>query len=122
MATYNDGIDIPLPAAGSGTFRNHLVAINASGQAVVPTTAGSQIIGVGMTDSTGAGQAVTVRVAGVAKLLIGATVNEGNSLKNTTSGTGTPTTTTGDEIGAIALTAGASGNVISVLVTPATQY
>lgn len=56
------------------------------------------------------------------RLELGGTVTQGDSLKSDANGKGVTTTSTGDWIGAIAMDAGVSGDVIRVQVIPPTQY
>lgn len=67
-----------------------------------------------------------VEVFGIAEkavlLEIGGTVTRGDRLKSDANGKGVTTTSTGDEIGAVALVSGTSGMLIPVEVISPTQY
>lgn len=118
MATYDDGIDITLPAAAdlSGQQFNFLT-IAADGRVNVSAAATEDIIGILQNKPAAAGREAKVRVAGVSKLEMGAAVNEGAYVTADSSGRGVATTTAADRVGARCLVAsGAAGDVVKVLI------
>lgn len=66
-----------------------------------------------------------VEVYGVGEecwLELGATATAGQRLKSDADGKGTPVTANNDEVGAVAIQSGTSGQLIRVQVTPGIQY
>lgn len=118
MATYDDGIDISLPAAADLSGQQHnFVLIAADGRVNVASAATDDIIGILQNKPAAAGRAARVRVAGVSKLEMGAAVNEGDRLTSDSSGRGVATTTAANTISAMCLVAsGAAGDVVKVLL------
>lgn len=89
----------------------------ASGQAVVATAATDAIIGITQ-GKYAAGETASIKLrsgAGTVKVKIGGTVAVGAKLTSNASGALITTTTTGNEIVAIALEAGASGDFIEAM-------
>jgi hypothetical protein len=87
---------------------------------VADATAGAQILGVRIESPNGSVnvQPVNVAILGTAKVTAGGPITRGAKLKSDANGAALVTTTDTDEIGAIALEDGVSGQVIEVLLTP----
>lgn len=67
-------------------------------------------------------RAVMVQIDGTAALELGATAVVGDHLKSDADGRGVPTTTAGDHTGAVALEAGAVGDLVTVFLRPGSRY
>lgn len=99
-----------------GQFR--LVTINSDGDGKV-ATAGDRIVGIGQNKPGAADRGYAVQYAGVSKLLMNSTCNEGDMIASGTHGGGTVASTNNEEYGAMALEAsGGSGVYIAVQVLP----
>lgn len=99
----------------------YLLKLNSSGNAVLATGAGSPLIGV-LQNKPENGEAAEVMVAGVAKVIAGATIDEADIITANASGKALSVTTksltfSGYAIGQ-AITAGATGEYVSVLIQP----
>ncbi len=96
-------------------------AVDSDGRGTVGA-AGAVAIGIIQNKPSGVDRGMVVQIAGVSKLLINGSINEGDRLRIETAGAGTATTTDTHTYGAIALEAGASGAYIAVLVTPGQMH
>lgn len=93
------------------------VESNSSGTATVCNTAGEYALGVVQNDPT-SGQAATIAVSGVSKVVLGGTVAINDQISTDNSGRAIAATT-GHKILGIAIVGGAVGNIGSVLLRPA---
>ena len=116
MALQEVLVSITVEAGGdlsAGQF--HFVDVATDGQVDLVASAGGKAIGVLQNDPSAAGRAATVTVAGVSKVVAGATIAAGNKIQSTATGTA-DVAAVGDHVLGIAMTGGASGDVISVLL------
>ena len=122
MAVQNEFFGISLPAGedlSSHQFR--FITVDADGKAIHAD--GSHVkIGILQNKPGAEDRAATVAVAGMSKLEASGGVNEGAYLTSDGDGKGAATTTDDAAVGAIALTAGVDGDIISVLLTPGQRY
>lgn len=93
------------------------VESNSSGTATVCGTAGEYALGVLQNDPT-SGNAATIAVSGISKVVLGDTVAINVEVSTDASGRAIPATT-GHKIVGIAIVGGAVGNIGSVLLRPA---
>lgn len=117
MATENIIQTISLPAAAdySSTGQYLFVDVNSSGQAAVIASQGANGIGV-LQNNPAAGEAGSVAVGGVCKVMAGATIAAGAKL--TPGADGRAETAAGGDFGlGRALTGGADGEIITMLLT-----
>lgn len=114
MATENSVSSITLLAAADLSASQYRVAqVNASGQAAL---CGATGVAVGILQNKPAsGRAATVAFHGVSKAIAGATVAAGARVTSDAN-SAVITATTGDSSLGVALTGGAAGDVISVLI------
>lgn len=121
MATEVQGIDITLPAAGDESAEQHtFYLVDANGRADQCTTNDGTDVCIGVLQNKPAAQdrGARLRTCGITKLVAGAAVNEGDTLRPDATGRGIATTTDGHIYGAIALTPAAGADeVIEALVT-----
>jgi hypothetical protein len=131
MAFQQNGLDITLVAGADLSAKQfYAVKVNSSGRAVL-AAAGEAAVGFLQNDPA-SGQAGTIRVGGVSKAVAGGSVAAGALVTSNVDGkvvahTGGRTDTSdsgaaadpliGSNVIGVALTGGASGEVISVLVT-----
>ncbi len=111
------GETIPLVAAADLSAKQFFfIKVVAAGEANVTTAATDTILGI-LQNKPLAGEIAQVKVMGGSKLLCGATTAVGDRVISDGAGEGIPEATAGDTIGAIALEAGANGDVFSVFIT-----
>lgn len=119
MAVMYGGDCITIPADGdnsAGQFT--LTTVDSNGRADIAAANSETIVGIQQNKPGAIDRGTTVQTNGVSKLKIGGTVAVGDRLTADASGFGVATTTAGHKVGAIALTAGVSGDYIDVLVVP----
>lgn len=114
MAGSNQGLKFNSKAEAAIT-ENTFVMVGTVDNQVLTATAGAKILGVAE-DPAAINVAIGITHQGQVKLKLGGTISIGQKIKATTGGTGVYADTTKDEYGAIALEAGVSGDVISVLI------
>lgn len=91
------------------------VEIAADGQVDAVSSAGGNAIGVLQNDPSAAGRAATIAVAGIVKVVAGGTVAAGARVQADAAGDAI-TAATGDYVLGTALTGGADGELIEVLL------
>lgn len=116
--TYTAGLRVI--AAGAS---DRPIGISQKGSLYMVGTAANPQAGTGNQYAAVAGDDIRLFVdPDCGALELGGTVTVGASLKPSTNGVGIATTTPGDIIGAVALQAGVSGDVINVRVIPAGDF
>lgn len=126
----NVGLDFSFPAgADLSTSQFYFVTLNSSKKAVLAAgAAGEAVIGVNQGDPT-LNQAASVRTGGITKIKCGGTFVAGDLLASDSAGkavkytkatvfTGTPYLVSGSLVLGVALEAGASGNLSTMLFSP----
>ena len=117
MGRASEAFSASWPAAGDlSTKQYYLVEQNDAGEVAVATVAGQRVIGVLQRDDAAAqGRAAAVQFGGIAKVKCGGTVDEDDWLISNASGQAIASADGGFVIGR-ALEAGASGDVITVIL------
>jgi hypothetical protein len=121
-----------LGSAASGpdvaTSYDYFVAVVPSGTAgttvTLATVAGANVLGVSQQRVATADinkQVVDIRLTGITKVVAGGTVAVHDQVQNDTAGKAVTSSTAGDRVFGTALTGGAAGDVIDVLLTPGGQ-
>lgn len=119
MAVALGGTCISMLADGDNSAGQFcFVTVDANGRADIAAANSEVIVGVQQNKPAAIDRGTTVQINGTSKLKIGGNVNEGDRLTADASGYGVATTTAGHTVGAIALTAGVSGDIIEVQVVP----
>ena len=116
MALDSNLTCVTLEAGGdlsAGQYR--FVELAADAQVDIVASAGGDAVGVLQNDPSAAGRAATVAVMGVSKVVAGATVAAGARLQSDANGAAIAALT-GDIVLGRALTGGAAGDVIEVLL------
>lgn len=116
MAKQESLTSISIPAAGdlsAGQFR--FVNVDGNGRAALVASAGGRGVGVLQDDPAAIDRPACVAVAGRAKVVAGDTVTAGDNVQSDANGAAI-TAASGDYILGIALTGGASGELIEVLL------
>lgn len=122
VATNNqDGPEITMYAAGDlnttgGPF--HIITIDASGYAKLADDADAPtepLIGVLQNDPDAAGESAVIRIAGIAKVMSEASIDEGVPV-TTNSSSHAIAAITSDWVLGVAMTAGVSGSLMEVLL------
>ena len=117
MAYEIPGFSFSLPAAADYSAEQYkFVKINTSGQAVLVAALGVDVTGVLVNDPAAAGRPATVVTSGVVKVYAGATVTVG--AKVVADATGRAIIADGPKAIGTFLTAGAVGEVVSILLEP----
>jgi hypothetical protein len=93
------------------------VESNSSGTVTVTNAAGEYVLGV-LQNNPASGQAATVAVGGISKVVLGGTVSINDSIATDNAGKAVAAST-GNKIVGIAIKGGASGEIGSVLLRPA---
>lgn len=115
MATEYDVETFTLPAGADLSAKQfYFVELNNTGKVTVCNSAGERAFGVLQNDPT-ANQAATIAIGGVAKVIAGDTIAIGDQIATDASGRAIPATT-GQIVLGDAISAGAVGNVVSVLL------
>ncbi len=93
------------------------VKSGASAYGCLPCGAGERVLGINQGKAT-AGIAAQIRTARgtTSKLLVGVALAVGDKVMSDSAGAGTPSTTALDKVAAIALEAGAAGEIIEVML------
>jgi len=116
MALDSNLTCVTLEAGGdlsAGQYR--FVELAADAQVDIVASAGGDAVGVLQNDPSAAGRAATVAVMGVSKVVAGATVAAGDRLQSDANGAAIAAAS-GDIVLGRALTGGAAGDVIEVLL------
>lgn len=116
MALQGHGTDITLLAAADFAAQQYrAVVVDSTGKAAIAGV-GARAVGV-LQDNVPSGEAASVRVMGVTKMVAGAAVAAGGIVSTDSTGRAVVSATTGHAQVGIALTAAAAaGEVISVLL------
>lgn len=110
---------ITIPAnADLSASQFRIAAVNTSDKAIIAAGNTAKIIGVLMNKPTALGDAAQIAIGGVARVTAGATIEAGDLLTSDGDGKAIDTTTTADVLIGRALTGGADGQLIEVLLLP----
>ena len=110
------GLIITLEAGGDLSANQYqIVTIASDGQVDVQTSAGGACLGVLQNKPSAAGQAASIMVSGVSKIVADVTIDEGDNIQSSTDGQAAVAVGADYVIGK-ALTPGAAGNLVSVLL------
>ena len=120
MATQQNIVSITLPAAGDlSADQWKFVTVNSSGQAALQTTVNGRVVGVLQNDPAAAGREAEVAVAGVVKVLVGATlIAAGDEVECTAAGLALTAAGAGSNIVGICLVGAAAGGLAEILLQP----
>lgn len=119
MAVALGGACMTLPADGDNSAGQFCFAtVDANGRADIAAGNSEVLVGIQQNKPAAIDRGTTIQINGVSKLKLGGTVNEGDRLTSDANGAGVATTTATHTVGAIALSAGASGEYIDVQVVP----
>lgn len=120
MATQQAVVSITLPASGNlSAHQWKLMDVNSSGQAVLVSAANARCIGVLQNDPAAAGQEAEVAIAGVVKILVGASaVTAGDEVEADATGTILTAAGAGSNIIGKCLVGAAAGGLAEVLLQP----
>ena len=102
-------------AADYSTKQFFFVDVDSNGRAILVASAGANAIGVLMNKPDALGKAAEVAVSGVVKVEAGGTVTAGEKVQSDAAGNAT-TAASADHVLGRAITSGADGEVISVLL------
>lgn len=119
LAVYTGVPGLPGSADPNGGNMYKFVKVTGAQTAgLADTTADEIVIGVVQNKPQYTGSAATIGIRGVSKVLAGGTVNAGDAVKVDANGAGVAATLPADAalVVGVALTSGASGEVISVLL------
>lgn len=110
--------DISRPCNSDLSAKQYFFVKHDSSEEVVIAGAGDKCIGIlqDAPNGSSAEKTASVRVLGLSKLKISATVAMGEYLKSDGDGKGTPATADNDECHAMSLTSGESGDLVAVVV------
>lgn len=104
-------------AADLSTHQYKLVKVTGAMQVNIATAATDFAVGVLQNKPSAVGQSATVQCAGISKLIAGAAVAAGDRVTADSTGRAVATTTAGNKVFGIALTAtSAAGQIVSVLL------
>lgn len=131
MSFGSNGVDISLVAAADQTAQQYRGGtVDANGNFIIATAAGQSVIGV-LQNNPASGQAASVRVGGVSKMVAGGAITAGALIKVDNQGRAVaatlasitqatvPNNVTGSDVIGIALKgAGGAGEIIPVIVEP----
>ncbi len=112
-----DGLLLALSAGANLTGKLYYIAKLSSGAAVLGAAATDKLIGV-ITEENVSGSPVTVQFGGIAKVIAGGSISEGDLITSDGNGKAVATTSAGNRIIGIALSGADSGDVFPVLLTP----
>ncbi|WP_299393268.1 capsid cement protein [Pelagibius sp.] len=116
MATYQSLHNITLVAgADLSASQYRFMTVAADGQ-IDPTGDGANAHGVLQNKPSAAGEAATVAIAGVSKVVAGAAVAAGASVASDANGGAVPPTVGEEKLGTALEAAGAAGEIIEVLL------
>lgn len=120
MATQQALTCITLPAGGDlSAHQWKFVTVNSSGEAVLQTTVNGRVVGVLQNDPAAQGREAEVAVAGVVKVLVGASaVAAGDEIETTAAGLALTAAGAGSNIVGICLVGAAAGGLAEVLLQP----
>ena len=117
LATYTGVPGQPGSADPNGGHQYKFVIVDAEGRARPSNNNDTPVIGVLQNKPQYAGSAATVAIAGVSKVIAGESIVPGNKIKAGPGGVAmTRTDSVSDHISGIALTSGAVGEVVSILL------
>lgn len=115
MAYEIPGFSFTLVAGADLTAKQfHFVDVNSSGAAIVPTGAGARTVGV-LQNKPDSGEAATIVNSGIVMVVAGDDVTRGANVQTDVAGK-VIDAGSGDVLVGVALEAGASGEVIAVLL------
>ena len=108
--------------SGAAINQYTIVGVNTSGKVVVATAANdTTVIGVAQNAASAAGEAVTVAIAGVTKVVAGATINPGVRVSAEAGGTGQAITAASASMPiGVLLSAGADNKLAAMLIRSGT--
>lgn len=109
-------ISLPVAADYSTTGQYLFVGVNSSGQAVKIASQGADAIGVLQDNPGAAGYVGVVAIGGICKVKAGATIAAGNKLTTGADGRA-EVAATGDFVVGWAISGGADGEIIEMLLT-----
>lgn len=116
MSYIEAGVNVTLLAAADQSAHQHkFMDVNTSGRAALQTTAGGRVFGVSREKPSAAGEPGTYQISGITKVVAGGTVTAGDNVQSHTDGSAI-TAASGDHVAGIALTGGAAGVLIQVLL------
>lgn len=120
MALAIGGRTMSLPAEGSlaTTGQYRFATIDANDRGALAAADSEVLVGIGQDKPAAIDRPWAVQIDGVSKLKLGGTVTDGQRIKSDATGQGVATTTATDNVGALALADGVSGDIIPVLVIP----
>lgn len=95
----------------------YFVSLASDGQ-IDPTGDGASAVGVLQNAPASAGDAASVAIGGITKVVAGGTIAAGGAVASSATGTAVAATTAGDVILGTAVTGGASGETISIVFQP----
>ena len=107
-----------MPGLGDQSARQYTFVTQDTDGRVGDPGANSVITGILQNKPAATDRAAAIQIDGVSKLVLGGTASQGDRLKTDTSGAGVATTTASDNVGAVALEDGVSGDTIAVRVMP----
>ena len=121
MAVMKSPVSVSMPAAADLSASQFcIVAIEPAnvGRVSLASSSTAPLMGILLNKPAGTSRAAEVAVSGVAKMIAGATVDEGDFITAVANGYGSATTTNAAHVVGIALSAAGSGGYFMVQVAP----
>jgi len=117
MATQQASIEVSLPANADLSASQFLfVLLNTSGRVAVVASAGGDADGVLTNKPTVAGEAASVQIGGIAKVVAGGTITAGDKVQSDAAGKAL-TAASADHVLGRATISAVSGDLVEVLLT-----